>query len=68
MPRQHIVDIKTSKFDLKYEKYFNDMKFGTQSSSSSLIKNVIFEIADLYPKLKTLTECLKMVKMSDGQL
>ena len=29
------------------------MKFGTQSRSSSLIINMIFEIADLDPKLKT---------------
>ena len=28
------------------------MKFSTQSSSSSLIINMIFEIADLGPKLK----------------
>ena len=31
----------------------NAMKFGTQSRSSSLIINIIFEIADLDPKLKT---------------
>ena len=31
----------------------NFMKFGTQSRSSSLILNMIFEIADLDPKLKT---------------
>ena len=31
----------------------NAMKFGTQSRSSSLIINMIFEIADLDPKLKT---------------
>ena len=29
------------------------MKFGNQSRSSSLIINMIFEIADLDPKLKT---------------
>ena len=32
------------------------MKFGTQSRSSSLIVNMIFEIADLDPKLKTLAD------------
>ena len=47
MAKQHIVDIKTSKFGFKYEKYSNAMKFGTQNWSSSLIINVIFEIADL---------------------
>ena len=31
----------------------NAMKFGSQSGSGSLIINVIFEIADLDPKLKT---------------
>ena len=31
----------------------NTMKFGNQSRSSSLIINMIFEIADLDPKLKT---------------
>ena len=31
----------------------NAMKFGTQSRSSLLIINMIFEIADLDPKLKT---------------
>ena len=31
----------------------NAMKFGIRSMSSSLIINMIFEIADLYPKLKT---------------
>ena len=31
----------------------NTMKFGTQSRSSLLIINMIFEIADLDPKLKT---------------
>ena len=68
MAKQHIVDIKTSKFGFKYEKYSNAMKSGTQSWSSLLIINVIFEIADLDPKFKTLTECHKMVKMLDGQL
>ena len=29
------------------------MKFGTQNSSSSLILDMIFEAADLDPKLKT---------------
>ena len=42
------------------------MKFSTQSRSSSLIINMIFEIADLDPKLKTSAMCLKMVEMSDG--
>ena len=38
-------------------KYFpNAMKFGNQSKSSSLIINMIFEIADLDPKLKTWTD------------
>ena len=31
----------------------NAMKFGNQSRSGSLIINVIFEIADIDPKLKT---------------
>ena len=31
----------------------NTMKFGTQSRSGFLIMNMIFEIADLDPKLKT---------------
>ena len=31
----------------------NAMKFDTQSRSSSLIINMIFEIADLDPNLKT---------------
>ena len=31
----------------------NAMKFGNQSRSSSLMINMIFEIADLEPKLKT---------------
>ena len=53
MAKQHIVDIKTSKFGFKYEKHSNAMKFGTQGWSSSLIINVIFEIADLDPKFKT---------------
>ena len=42
------------------------MKCSTQSRSSSLIINMIFEIADLDPKLKTSAVCLKMVEMSDG--
>ena len=32
------------------------MKFGTQIRSSSLLINVIFEIADLEPKLKAWTD------------
>ena len=32
--------------------YSNAMKFGSQSRSSSLVINMIFEIADLDPKLK----------------
>ena len=31
----------------------NAMKFGTHNSSSSLIRNMIFEIGDFYLKLKT---------------
>ena len=42
------------------------MKFGTQSRSSSLIINIMFEIADLELKLKTLADCLKIIKMSNG--
>ena len=42
------------------------MKFGTQSRSSSLIINIMFEIADLELKLKTLADCLKIVEMSNG--
>ena len=42
------------------------MKFSTQSRSSLLIINMIFEVADLDPKLKTLADCLKMVEMPDG--
>ena len=42
------------------------MKFGTQSRSSSLMINMIFEILDLDPRFKILADCLKMVKMSDG--
>ena len=34
----------------------NAMKFGTQSRSSLLIINMIFEIADLDPKLKILAD------------
>ena len=34
----------------------NATKFGTQSRSSLLIINMIFEIADLDPKLKTWTD------------
>ena len=34
----------------------NAMKFGNQSRSFSLILNMIFEIVDLDPKLKTWTD------------
>ena len=58
--KQHTFDIKTS-INLPFEenlvpklKYIpNAMKLGNQSRWSSLIINMIFEIADLDPKLKT---------------
>ena len=38
------------------------MKFGTQSRSSSLIINMIFEIPDLDPKLKTLADLVSKLQ------
>ena len=40
----------------------NAMKFGNQSRSSSLIINMTFEIADLDPKLKTLTDLVSKMQ------
>ena len=37
-------------------------KFGNQSRSSSLIINMIFEIADLGPKLKTWTDLVSKLQ------
>ena len=40
-------------FGPKNEMYFNTMKYDTQSRACLLIINMIFEIVDLDPKLKT---------------
>ena len=41
----------------------NAMKFGTQSRSSLLIINMMFEIAYLHPELKTWTVLVKKIAM-----
>ena len=42
------------------------MKFGTQTRSSLLIMNIIFEIADLDPKLNTLKlQCNQNCNVTD---
>ena len=43
----------------------NTMKFGKQSRSSSLITNMIFEIVDLDPKLKTLADLASKLRCDD---
>ena len=40
----------------------NAMKFGNQSRSSSLIINMIFQIADLGPKIKTWANLVPKLK------
>ena len=46
----------------------NAMKFGNQSRSSSLIINMIFEIADRDPKLKTLADLVSKLIMIVTQI
>ena len=46
----------------------NAMKFGNQSRSSSLIINMIFEIADLDPKLNTWSDLVSKLQWHSEQI